>query len=193
MPRNDRAVILDLETTGNKIELDEVVEVGCVLVTLPDISTVSERTILIQPSVAGMHRIERNDTVRKMHEANGLLNDLAIENGSVTASEADYDLSTWLLAINNGDPMHTPYGGSGVSHFDRQFIRKFLPRFDALLSFWAYDVGVTRRMSALVGASTYPITGKTHRALDDARVHAAEFRFYLERLKFADRYWGLVE
>lgn len=193
MPRSDVALFLDLETTGNQIDFDEIIEVGAVLVNLPNGEKIDERTLTIRPSEAGFERIRKNPTVKKMHEANGLLTAITLEEGTVTVQEADFDMASWLLAINNGDPMHTPYGGSGVSHFDRKFITKYMPRFDRLLSFWAYDVGVPRRMSELVGASTYPITGKTHRALDDARVHVEEFKFYLERLKFADRYFGLVE
>ena len=193
MPRTDVALFLDLETTGNQIDLDEIIEIGAVLINLPSGEKVDEHTLTIKPSPAGFERIARNPTVKKMHEANGLLNVITLEDGTVPIAQADFDMASWLLALNNGDPMHTPYGGSGVSHFDRKFITKYMPRFDRLLSFWAYDVGVARRMSELVGASTYPITGKTHRALDDARVHVEEFKFYLARLKFADRYWGLVD
>lgn len=192
MPRADVAFFLDLETTGNNIDLDEIIEVGCVLISLPDCREVDARSVIVKPSDAAYERMVSNSIVRKMHSSNGLLTDVG-SGTAITVQSADYDISTWLLAINGGDPMHTPLGGSGVLHFDRKFVMKYMPRLNALLSFWAYDVGVLRRTSEIAKAGTYPISGKTHRALDDARVHVEEFKYYIERLKFAEKYFGLVE
>jgi oligoribonuclease (3'-5' exoribonuclease) len=75
-----------------------------------------------------------------------------------------------------------------VSHFDRQYIDKNLPKLSRRITYWALDVGAARRIAALQGGSTHSIDGKTHRALDDALVHADELRFYASRAVKADKY-----
>lgn len=100
---------------------------------------------------------------------------------------ADALIGKWLDQFSE-DNTHIPYGGSGVSHFDRQYINRDLPRLGRRLTFWALDVGCVRRIFALQGASTASIDAKTHRALDDALVHADELRFYAKRGIMADRY-----
>jgi oligoribonuclease (3'-5' exoribonuclease) len=121
-----------------------------------------------------------------MHLTNGLLDDLTSGKG-VEPQEADRAILQWLSQFTS-ERSHIPYGGSGVSHFDRQYINKALPRFAQRITYWALDVGAVRRIFALRGASTASIDGKTHRALDDALVHADELRFYADRGVKADKY-----
>jgi oligoribonuclease (3'-5' exoribonuclease) len=105
-----------------------------------------------------------------MHVKNGLLNDLDY---GFTRDEVDRDIAAWLPSGTD----HIPFGGSGVLHFDRKFIDKYLPRLGKRITYWAYDVGPIRRTASRVGYPWLSQDAKTHRALDDARFHAEEFRY----------------
>lgn len=185
MPQSNLALILDTETTGNKDE-DELIEIGMVMLDVPSLNELGRFTAVVQPNPEAFKRLVDNDVVRKMHEVNGLLQDLKDGIGQ-HPDVVDARIQSWLLQYTS-ERSHIPYGGSGVSHFDRQYIRKSLPRLDKRITFWALDVGAVRRIFALKGASTMSIDAKTHRALDDALVHAAELRFYADRGVKADKY-----
>lgn len=181
MPRKDLILFCDLETTGTDKDKDEIIEVGIVAYRWPEFVEDSALSIVIQPSVEAFERMDGKAEVREMHKANGLYDEIVSQQG-VPLLEADRLLDDHLSRYGTQGSAHIPLAGSGISHFDRPFIKKNLPLFDARLSHWMYDVGVLRRMFLLAGARYADDSGKTHRALDDARVHAEEFKFYMDRI-----------
>jgi len=183
MPAMNLALILDTETTGNAPD-SELIEMGMVMLDVPSLRELGEFTIVIDPSPEQFSVMMQNDVVRKMHEANGLIADLVAHKG-VPPEVADTLINNWLDQFTT-ERTHIPYGGSGVAHFDRQYITKQLPRLNRRITYWSLDVGAVRRIFALQGASTASIDAKTHRALDDAKVHAEELRFYAEAGRLAD-------
>lgn len=190
MPQSNLALMLDTETTGNQSE-DEMIEMGMVMVDVPSLNELGTFTVVIQPTPAAMQRLLQNQIVREMHEKNGLLADLQQGLG-VHPDVADARINNWLNQFAD-ERTHIPYGGSGVAHFDRQYIVKALPRLNKRITYWALDVGSVRRIFSLQGASTASIEAKTHRALDDAKVHTEELRFYAQRGTYADRYEDLLD
>ncbi len=176
MPRTDMILFLDLETTGSEVEHDEIVEIGATLISVPDLTEISSYTAVVNPSDQAWERMLDNDVVFNMHYGNGLL--LDITDG--TRAPVDYydrKMTEWLNDNAHGSE-HVPFGGSGVLHFDRPFINKFMPRLAKRITYWAYDVGPVRRTYELFGGKGWPSpSDKTHRALADARFHAEEFRF----------------
>lgn len=190
MPAMNLALILDTETTGNAPD-SELLEIGMVMLDVPSLTELGEFTIVIEPSPEAFANMNDNHIVRQMHKVNGLLDDLAAHKG-VQPDVADSLINKWLDQFTQ-ERTHIPYGGSGVSHFDRQYIIKQLPRLNKRITYWALDVGAVRRIFALQGASTASIDAKTHRALDDAKVHADELRFYAEAGRLADKYRDLAD
>ena len=189
MPQTDLALILDTETTGNRPD-SELIEIGMVMLSVPSLNEVGRLTVVVDPSPEQFSVMMTNDVVREMHKVNGLRDDL-VEGKGIPREQADALINKWLDQFTDSPRTHIPYGGSGVSHFDRQYINRDLPRFGRRLTYWALDVGAVRRIFALQGASTASIDGKTHRALDDALVHAEELRFYAQAGQYADRYRDL--
>ena len=183
MPVNNLALILDTETTGNMPDSD-LIEIGMVMLDVPSLQELGTYTIVIEPSPEQFSAMMAKDVVRQMHEKNGLIDDLVAGKG-VHPNVADSLINKWLDGFTQ-ERTHIPYGGSGVAHFDRQYITRQLPRLNRRITFWALDVGAVRRIFALQGASTASIDAKTHRALDDAQVHSAELRFYAEAGRLAD-------
>lgn len=182
MPRNDLILFCDLETTGVDRDKDNIIEVGIAVYTWPDFKEHSSLSMVIQPTPEAFERMNGRDEVREMHKANGLHDDIVAGRGAVDVSSADEAIDEFLSQYGSRGSSHIPLAGSGVLHFDRPFIKKYLPLFDARLTHWAYDVGVLRRMFLLAGARYADDSGKTHRALDDARVHAEEFKFYMDHI-----------
>lgn len=199
MPKGTLILVTDLETTGNEPVVlsggklnpvpSEIVEVGIVMLDNPSLNEIGAFEILVRPSPIGMKRLLEKDVVRKMHETNGLLAELQAGLG-VPPEVADEQINRWISQFSE-ETTHIPVAGSGVSHFDRQYINKYLPKFAKRLTYWHLDVGSVRRIFEIKGGETYSIDAKDHRALQDSRVHADELRFYAEAGDLASRYRDL--
>lgn len=197
MPREDLVLFLDLETTGSDKSLDEIIEIGVIALdaTKDDVPEIASFSSIVMPTPKAMHRMLQKKVVREMHEKNGLLDDLYAALDDMDEHHDQFPqfhpsmvavkLYGWLKDVAGEDTEHIPYGGSGVSHFDRPFIDKTFPAFGNRLTYWAHDVGPIRRAFRKAGGVGWPRENeedqsKTHRALDDARFHAEEWRFALK-------------
>lgn len=131
--------------------------------------------------------------VQKMHTANELWD-------AVKTSVYDTnDLDTWwnarlaeISGLEHGQKEFA-MGGSGVGHFDSAWVKKWLPKTAKRFVYSPQDIGNIRRfltdvvefdVSAADPAGLSAGDAKTHRALDDARAHLAEAKYY--RDLFAD-------
>lgn len=187
---SDYIAWFDLETTGNR-EDDSIIEVGFVL-TDRDLNEVTAIQRVIKPHDWNYLRSRMGSVVAEMHEKNGLLADIDLGRWLTVSPEAvDAELSAILKGYGKGN--HIPLAGSGVAHFDRKYIRRELPKTDALLSYWAYDIGSVRRFLKLWGVETPGSElrqSKTHRALDDIREHIAETKVIRDTLqRNAEQAW----
>lgn len=181
MPSSLYTLWIDLETTGNSPDSD-IIEVGAVLTDVSGREVLGEFTAVAQPSVFELRQIYNVPKVLDMHTKNGLLGELEnTVNPSIVT--VDKQMNDWL---NNLYPsnQHLPLGGSGVSHFDRQYIKRQMPSIDKRLTYWSYDVGVLRRTWELMGLEPMPFEedDKTHRALDDIKLHIEEWKYYTGQL-----------
>ncbi len=166
----------DLETTGTDEKLDQILEVGCLLYSI-QFGTTSERSWVTHLGGTGSLRLGTNDFVRDMHTESGLIEACDAEPANVAA--VDGYVRNWLN-MTTGSTRHVISAGSGVSHFDRRFIREQMPLLDRSMTYWSLDVGVMRRMCELAGRSDLNLDQgtKTHRAAVDARFHYEEWRHY---------------
>lgn len=183
----------DLETTGNR-EDDAIIQVGLVI-SDRDLNEVCARSWTVWPLRWDYLRERMAPVVVEMHTANGLLD--KVKYGDDPA-KVDADLAEVLRYYGRGN--HLPFAGSGVSHFDRKYIRRELPMTDSLLSYWALDIGVMRRWLQWWGIETPGSElqqAKTHLALDDVREHIAEAKtirnVLTDNQNLAGRYEDLCE
>ena len=186
-PRTDLVMFLDLECTGSG-DSEEIVEVGIVLLETGDWQEVGFYTHVVEPSEDAYQRMMVTDVVREMHLNSGLLADIDHYrnnlSGLATVQMIDIDVKEWLEKFVGKDTTHIPYGGSGVSWYDRKFIKRDMPLLNRHITYWALEVGSAERMFKLAGVPWYDgVNKKAHRALDDARFHADEFRYVLNQLK----------
>lgn len=190
----DRVLWLDLETSGSDDQEEgaALLELGIVITDIYGF-----REVAAQNWVYGLeayqlkHLTKWDPVVIDMHTKSGLLAEVL-----KTSKTLDYrEILTWIeghidrtsptkFDTLGGDPK-LPLAGSGVSHFDRRWLVEFLPGLADHLTYWAYDVGVLRRVFEL--ASPRHVLrineNKPHRALDDVRIHLEEFRHYFNLIR----------
>lgn len=173
-------MFIDLETLGTDENYHPPIEVGVAIIRRDNLE-------LVMPINYVVHLEEDTDmpsVVRDMHTKNGLLEDCYAS--TVTIEEVDESLAKILDDLMHGN--HIPFAGSGVAHFDRKFIKRWMPMLDSRITHWPYDVGTVRRFSQWAGGKVLD-GSKSHRALDDALWHAQEAAFYMQLLKTGSRYY----
>lgn len=176
-----RLVVVDLETTGLDLDRNAVLEFGAVLLDA-QLSPVAEFTRTVYPSAA----IQWEPEAKKMHDANGL--SAAALQSPLSLSDLDVLAWDWLdwQRHEEGNPEETfVLAGSGVSHFDHPWLKRYLPRFESLLAYWSIDIGHLRRFATRVVGMEDPVPAaakKPHRALEDAYLHVEELQGWAEVL-----------
>lgn len=180
MRKYDHLLWVDLETTGVDDNLDSIIEVGAIL-TDTNLNEIDQKSILVEPTDEAMLRLGRNETVTEMHQANGLLDDLNTD--TVYPPHLADSMLVGMLEEHSVKKHRVMLAGSGVSHFDRRFIKAQLPYTDTYLAYPSIDIGVVRRTWQMLvpGHGVGPAkSSKTHRALDDIKYHLEEARAFKE-------------
>jgi oligoribonuclease len=169
-------VWLDLETTGSNEDEDCILELGF-LVTDEELKVKSEHayTAYTTHEEVEAWRATVDPVVRDMHERNGLWDAIEEPDALPLALLETEAISVFQSLGNRHDFILC---GSGVSHFDRRFLKEHLPRFERWFRYYSIDVGVLRRSLELIGRTDALLAKqeKAHRALDDARYHLEEMR-----------------
>lgn len=188
MPSDNFVLFLDLECTGTGGEGlvpdadTHLLEIGLVMTDhTPQLKEVDRKNIILPiwpEEVEALHPV-----VLEMHTKNSLLTDCKALAEGLTPDErprilreVDVVLAGWMKQFSKKS--HIKLAGSGVSHFDRKFIKRDLKFFNSTLTHYALDIGSTRRQLEIAGV-TLPETKfffKSHRAVEDAALHAQEMR-----------------
>lgn len=196
MPDPTHLLWLDLETTGTHEAIDQVIEIAVILTDL-ELTEVTRNSNLVPYDYDGALRLAGNDYVRQMHQTSGLIDDLGRRsNGFNPDSGVEHEVRWSMLrsaekelraqlVYAGAQPHCVMLAGSGVSHFDRRFLRTQLPDLERQLAYPSIDVGVARRMADMWGTlSGVPDfnSGKTHRAMADVTCHLDEARWWRDLL-----------
>lgn len=183
----DHLLWIDLETTGSDEDHDCIIEVGAVLTT-EALDVLGEFSMTVTPTPEGLGRMMLNPTVREMHEGNGLLAEILGADKVRKPHHVTKALLAWVEGLG-GKRGRTVLAGSGVAHFDRRFIARYMPELDRFMRYWCIDIGVVRRAYRMWngGDVSSANDGKTHRALDDVRCHVAEAQAYRSLWSQPDR------
>lgn len=155
---------IDLETTGLDPDNDRMLEIGWFLSDHHEQVT-EEQSVLITPDKIGWELMQQDIFVQTMHTENDLLKDMEYF-GTVLPEDAEDQILEEL-------DKHYPEGlltlaGASV-HFDRAFIRNWMPRLDRRLSHRHMDVSTLRMFFDSQGY--YSVGEKeretVHRAMED--------------------------
>ena len=154
---------IDIETTGLDPDNDRMIEIGWLLTEHHEIVEQTQ-SVLITPDKIAWELMQQDLFVQTMHTENGLLKDMETF-GTILAEDAEDQILETLDKHQIGQPT---LAGSSV-HFDRSFIRNWMPRLDRRLSHRHMDASALRMFFDSVGY--YSVGQKEretmHRALED--------------------------
>ena len=156
---------IDLETTGLDPDYDRVIEVGWFL-SDHHMKITDPQSVLITPDKIAWELMQQDTFVQTMHTENDLLKDME-SFGTILAEDAEDQILELLDQHELGKPI---LAGSSV-HFDRSFIRNWMPRLDRRLSHRHMDVSAIRMFFDSVGYHSVgeKVRPTMHRALEDAQ------------------------
>lgn len=169
---------IDLESTGTDELSDPILEIGFIL-TDRELHVIEEKQAVISPAYSfDGWQDWMSQVVVEMHSHNGLLEDVARWGRRLIAVEAE--LISYMAEVG-AVPHRVRLAGSGVSHFDRRFIKAQMPLLYKWFDYKNMDTGVVREFIRAAGREDLIPTlnnDKTHRAMDDIRLHLEEGRYY---------------
>lgn len=176
MAHPDVLVWLDLEMTGLDPQTCVIVEIAT-LITDPELKIVAEGPNLVvhqsDEVLAGM-----DPFVVKMHERSGLLD--RIRASEITLEQAETQSLAFLK--EHCEERKSPLCGNSIWK-DRQFIERYMPRFDAHLHYRNIDVSSVKELvRRWYPGDMAPQKKETHRALDDILESIEELRWYRQRV-----------
>lgn len=177
---------VDFETDSNDFTTGCILEAG-VIYTDRDLNIIAEREATLPLTPLSAARIVGTDAVYEMHTSSGLLgrlHDPAVP--KVTVAE----LEKLILADLEQFGAHKRFRfcGSGSTGFDYYFVQRLMPTLGARIAVFAQeDVRYVRNAyRQFRGGNEVPgefHEAKTHRAIEDIRLHLAEYKAYGEVLK----------
>lgn len=179
-------VWLDIETTGLDFKTSEILEIGIKL-TDDDLNVTAENSWLTCPKYGAI--LNMPPEVRKMHTINGLLQE--VQKLSLVDNDYHYverRIISWLADqlsqsptfVGFGQPVGLILAGSSV-HFDRYFLRKFMPNLESRFSHRHVDVSSLKELvQRWCPAEAKYLTSKEkkHRVLSDLDDSIAELKYY---------------
>lgn len=156
-----KLVWLDLETTGLDPTKDRILEVAVSMASFDDPFTVKE-TYQCVVALSKENHASLDPYILDMHTKNGLL----AECEKATASIAGVELELLDLIPSAADKEDAPVLAGSSIHFDRAFIKQWMPQLYKRLSHRLYDVSALKLFCQSMGMPKSP-KAEAHRAADD--------------------------
>ena len=185
-------VVLDLETSGIEPEGGQILEVAIQTVD-SRLEPIDQFSTHIWPTFENVSLTNSEyvveyfkglgEVVKDMHTENGLFSDILdtimVLRGFYTVDAVEKTILSWL--DDNGLESNVyPLMGSSV-HFDRAWMKKFMPSLEAWFTYRNIDISSIKELLRGLGFERYRPNGAVaHRALADTDATLAEARYYLE-------------
>lgn len=178
-------VWVDLETTGLDYAVDEILEIG-MYATDDQLRKLNGMSVVLGITPRGLGLVNGDPFVKQMHTDNLLLGELGDPIEDVRVAEIEDEFLKWLGSLrdwpsNDGvEPGTVPMGGSNPQ-FDRNFLRRFMPRVEAWFHYRNVDISAVKELAErwAPDVAKYRPTGeKNHRVMSDIDDTIAEAGFY---------------
>jgi len=164
---NETFAFVDIETTGLDPRVDKILEYGTIIVQ-EGAGLTNMLNIVVNPCTWP----KLSPVVLDMHTKNGLIRDCNASTKFIT--DLDRDVSEFYAKFGK----KLVLAGSGVGHFDFNFIKEQMPKTRECLQYYVNDVGVWRRGFKWLGygGQLKKPKKKPHRALEDCKIHVEEWQ-----------------
>lgn len=177
----DEAIVwIDVETSGDSPETDELLEVGAVITDLAGNLIANEYESLIHVPNLTTILEKTKSNILDMHEKSGLWFDLWNKE-TFEINQIESSMFQWISdSVNTNTILY--FGGNSIT-LDRNFIRLNLPAVYKRISHRSIDV---TSLSIALQSNIYinPFKKqKAHRALLDAKDSVVEYRYYLNSIR----------
>lgn len=178
----DALVWIDCEMTGLDLESDRLLEVAVVVTGYDLVPLDPGFSIVIAPDPAALENM--GQVVREMHEASGLMDEIA---DGVPLADAEQQVLDYILRFVP-DSGTAPLAGNTIGT-DRMFLAKYMPRIDTHLHYRNVDVSSIKELSRRWFPRVYfqaPSKNGGHRALADILESIRELEYYRRTAFVAD-------
>ncbi|MCP8351775.1 oligoribonuclease [Candidatus Synchoanobacter obligatus] len=177
---NEVWVWLDLEMTGLNVEVDQILEVSCILTTT-DLSVYSgvafsEVVHYGEDVLEGM-----SDWCIEHHGNSGLSQ--AVRESHKSLAEVEKKLIEYIQSQTL--PTNVLYLAGNSIHTDRAFVKRYMPGLESILHYRMLDVTAIAMFAYSMGIPAFE-KRSSHRALDDIKDSIQELRHYKDRLGRAE-------
>ncbi|ALC47799.1 CG10214 [Drosophila busckii] len=169
---------MDLEMTGLDINVDQVLEVACII-TDQDLNIKKEG-----PCFAIKHTQDvydnMNDWCKKHHNESGLVD--RCKSSDITPETAETILLSFLK--EHIPERKCPLAGNSV-YMDRLFLKKYFPATDNYMHYRIIDVSTIKELASRWYPETLnnaPKKKLAHRSLDDIKESISELKYYKQHL-----------
>ena len=178
-------VWLDLEMTGLDHRRHRIVEIATVITDDSLEVVATGPSLVIGASRADLDAMDAE--VRKMHEATGLLDEIAASN--ITVADAQ-ERTLSFITEHVPDPGTVPLCGNSIGT-DRRFLDQYMPALEQHLHYRVVDVSTIKELvkrwrpevaQAWADLSRSRAGSTKHRALDDVLESIDELRYYRTEL-----------
>lgn len=179
-PAPNKFIFLDLETTGLDPDLCDILELALV-VTDENFYPLYQMDTVFEYITAGYEGV--SEIVVKMHEESGLWKECAKSEVMLQPVEEDIlkALEELEIPVNSQPPV------GNTIHFDRAFLKVYMPRLEAFFHYRNFDVSTITQFTERYLPDVFagrPVPQKTHRALPDVYESIATLKYYQQRLRY---------
>lgn len=175
----DLYVWVDIETTGLNVKKDKILEVG-IIITDREYVEKARTSIVIKHPTSTLAQMDpwAIDT----HTQSGLVEE--VKAARYPANIADAVLTEWLKEqVGN---LAKPYMCGTSVHFDREFLKRYMPRLEACFHYRNFDLATLREFFEANAPSSFKFgssCGVKHRAIEDTEYCLNAMRHYRQRFK----------
>ena len=175
----DLYVWVDIETTGLNVKKDKILEVG-IIITDREYVEEARTSIVIKHPTSTLAQMDpwAIDT----HTQSGLVEE--VKAARYPANIADAVLTEWLKEqVGN---LAKPYMCGTSVHFDREFLKRYMPRLEACFHYRNFDLATLREFFEANAPSSFKFgssCGVKHRAIEDIEYCLNAMQHYRQRFK----------